>query len=375
MFDKIDPYLQNLVNVCDSHERELDCIVYTQNINYLRRYFDSNSIGEIVYTYPFISALGVKVKNHNLFRLARLNFVTYITASTKVNCLMYNSKKLMNIPEYNIVKNSFTCAIIDTGLEPNIDMSIPYNNVVHFKDFVNGRESLYDDNGHGTFVASVLSSSGVCSCCKYSGVVDNQKLVILKALSSEGETDAFTILNAFEWIYKNHKKYDIKVVCMSFGSTVLGENDPLILGAEALWDIGITVVVAAGNSGPSKESIKSPGASRKLITVGALDTNNINIADFSSRGPILNNFKPDLVAPGVNIVAGCNYKLVGKEYSTMSGTSVSTPMIAGIVCLLLDKNPSMSPNAIKRYLTTHAVSITGDRNKEGYGYIDYSTIK
>ena len=116
----------------------------------------------------------------------------------------------------------------------------------------------------------------------------------------------------------NRKKYNIKVVCMSFGSMVLSSNDPLITGAEVLWNNGITVVAAAGNSGPESQTIKSPGASSKIITVGAINDNRKNgkynednfvIADFSSRGPILDNYKPDLVVPGVDIMGGCNYRL------------------------------------------------------------------
>ena len=53
-------------------------------------------------------------------------------------------------------------------------------------------------------------------------------------------------------IYDNKDKYNIRVVCMSFGSPPLDKNDPLVLGAEALWDIGVVVVAAAGNSGPEK---------------------------------------------------------------------------------------------------------------------------
>ena len=63
---------------------------------------------------------------------------------------------------------------------------------------------------------------------------------------------------------------------MSFGSVPLSKNDPLILGAEALWNIGVVVVAAAGNSGPELETIKSPGFSNKIITVGGLDDKRIN---------------------------------------------------------------------------------------------------
>lgn len=375
MFNKIDPYLQQLVNVCSSKNKELDCLVYTNNVNYLKKYFVYNNLCEIIAVYPFISAVGIKINNKNIFKIARLNMVSYITASTKVSCLVHNSKKLLRLDSELKVNNSFSCVVIDTGVSPTIDICMPENKIIYFKDFVNNRRLPYDDNGHGTMVASALTGSGLVSNGKYSGIVNNQKLIVLKALNQNGETDAFTILDAFEWVYKNQKKYNIKVVCMSFGSNVLGKNDPLILGAEALWDKGITVVVAAGNSGPELETIKSPGASSKLITVGAIDTSKFDIADFSSRGPILNNYKPDIVAPGVDIVAGCNFKLNGKHYDKMTGTSIATPMIAGLVCYLLSINPKFTPNGVKSFLISNCIQITGDRNKEGFGYFNGDILK
>lgn len=372
MFGKIDPYLQYLVSTLNDEKHMLDCVVYANNVNYLKKYISQNNLCNIVSTYPFISAVGVRLDEKSMYKVARLNNVSYITASTKVSCLIDKSKKVLKLEDM-VVDNSFTCAIIDTGISPNIDMCIPENRIVYFKDLINNKTMPYDDNGHGTFVANVLAGSGVVSGGKYSGIVKNQKIVVIKALNENGETDAFTILDAFEWIYKNYKKFNIKVVCMSFGSNLLGRNDPLIIGAEALWDRGITVVAAAGNSGPNSGTIKSPGASPKLITVGAIDRN--GVAEFSSRGPVLNNYKPDIVAPGVDIVASCNYQLFKKHYASMSGTSVSTPMIAGIVCYLLSKNHRFTPNEIKNFLVSNCVPISGDRNSEGFGIFDGDILK
>ena len=372
MYNKIDPYLQNLVDVCSEEIKEHSCLIYTSNVDYLKKYFIRSNLCEVVAIYPFISAIGIKINNENIFKVAKLNVVSYITVSANVSCLIAESKKVLNMPNDLVVNNSFTCAVIDTGISPTIDLCVPENRIVYFKDFINNKKEPYDDNGHGTFVTSVICGNGLVSGGRYSGIVKNQKIVAIKALNSKGETDAFTILDAFEWVYKNHKKYNIKVICMSFGSNVLGKNDPLIKGAEALWNLGICVVVAGGNSGPAIESIKSPGASAKLITVGAIDAKNgdIKIADFSSRGPILSNYKPDLVAPGVDIVAGCSYKLNKKHYSVMSGTSISTPMIAGVVCKILSDNKNLLPINVKQILINNCIPISFNRNEEGFGYFN-----
>ena len=160
---------------------------------------------------------------------------------------------------------------------------------------------------------------------------------------------------------------------MSFGSEPIGYNDPIMRGAEKLWNSGITVVAAAGNSGPKLETIKSPGISPKIITVGGFDDNRINqtfyenffeIAEFSSRGPALNKVKPDLVAPSVDIVS-CS---LNNSYTTLSGTSVATPMIAGICAVILQKFPAYKPEQIKKILQRCAKGITHNKYSEGMGY-------
>jgi len=127
---------------------------------------------------------------------------------------------------------------------------------------------------------------------------------MIKALDSTGETKSNTIIDAMQYVYDIHKKYNIKVVCMSFGADYTGENDPLQQGALALWNSGLIVVAAAGNSGPEHNSIKSPGTGSRIITVGGIDDgrndNEIKIADFSSRGPVNYKFKPDVVAPAID---------------------------------------------------------------------------
>ena len=179
-----------------------------------------------------------------------------------------------------------------------------------------------------------------------------------------------------QWIYENKDKFNIKVVCMSFGSQPLDVNDPLMLGAEALWNEGIVVVAAAGNSGPQKSSIKSPGISGKIITVGALDdgrnnesnnSKNYKTASFSSRGPAYNFYKPDCLAPGVDIICASNKD---DFYTKMSGTSVSAPIVAGSVALLLEKNPNLTPNQVKSKIMRSCQKIEFDRNSEGLGLIN-----
>lgn len=373
---KIEPNLLKEVESLCNNNKKIDCLIYSNNYNLTKKYLSNNLIE--IKEFPFISAFGLSTNKENLLKYSLINHVDYITSEAKVFTQTNIAKKIIDVDAFynqNITGKGITVAVIDTGIAPHLDFTLKKNRIIFFKDFVNNKKKAYDDNGHGSFVSGVIAGSGVVSKNKYSGVAYNANLIGLKALNSKGETGAFTILDAMQWVYDNREKYNIKVVCMSFGSTPLNFNDPLSKGAENLWNAGVTVVAAAGNSGPSEETIKSPGINNKIITVGALEDNrNINeldinkfsIADFSSRGPAFNYFKPDCIAPGVNIVGIKNTGF----YTTMSGTSVATPFVAGVCALLCEKYPKITPNQIKYILLNNCIKISGNRNFEGFGLIN-----
>lgn len=379
MNNKIDPTIFEKVNVLDHDKKLFDCVIYSNNYveskNELLNTIGSNfNFAE----FPFIGAFGAKLTFWQISNLANYNHVNYITSSLKVQTQINVSKNIIELNNVNIPRN-FCTVVIDTGVSQILDLSIPNNKIIKFVDFINDKLTPYDDNGHGTFVSSVLCGDGTVSNGKYAGVDTMCNLIVIKALDNNGEAGVINILKAMQWIVDNKQKYNIKVVCMSFGSLTMDNNDPLIIGAEVLWDNDICVVAAAGNSGPENETIKSPGASCKIITVGAIndfridesyDVSNFEVADFSSRGPALGNYKPDVVAPGVNIKSACNFKLFKSHYKTMSGTSVATPMVAGVCNLLLASNPKLKPNDVKRLILNNAIQINSNRNSEGFGLIN-----
>ncbi|MBR1987599.1 MAG: S8 family peptidase [Clostridia bacterium] len=260
-----------------------------------------------------------------------------------------------------------TICFIDTGIYPHFDFLFPKNRIIKFIDLINHKNQPYDDNGHGTFVAGVASSNGILDKTN-TGFAVMSNIIMIKALSKDGSSSSNTILDAMQWIYENYKKYKINTVCMSFGADSLEVGDPLSKGAEILWKKGITVVAAGGNSGPDHNTIKSPGCNPRIITVGSFDKDSMQISNFSSRGPTLFGSKPDLIAPGVDVVS-CS--MTPPYYSTMSGTSVSTPIIAGICANLKGINPKITNEEIKSYLINHCHHITFDKNDEGAGYIKF----
>lgn len=371
MLNKFHKNLLNKVNTLSNHS--YDCVISSYNFNSTK---ESLKKLKIPFTaYPFTNSFFVRTSYENLLSISELNSVEFLSGTTKVSTTINKSKQFINIEKLTENKyfgSGITVAFIDTGISPHIDFLLPQNRIIEFVDLVNYQTLPYDDNGHGTFVASVCGGSGKRTVEHFSGIAPNINIVSIKALDKKGETDSNKILEAMQYVYDNADRLNIRIVCMSFGADSLGNNDPLQKGALALWNKDIVVVAAAGNSGPNEHTIKSPGTAPKIITVGGLDISkeeNIKVADFSSRGPVPSRFKPDLIAPSVEIV-GASTK-PNLPYIKMSGTSVATPIVAGICAIMLEKNKNLTPDRLKFLLISKCKSINKDKNSEGFGYIKF----
>lgn len=375
---KIDQKLLSEIAVL-SCERKLPCFVFGRDFEKTKRHLQKQNI-HILNEYLFINSFFCALSQKEIYALSDVHVVDYISSCANVCAQMYISKKILSVEKTKLTGEGVCVAFIDTGISPHPDFLIGRNRIKVFKDFIDGRAEPYDDNGHGTFVAGVCAGCGAMSSFKYSGVAPKADIISLKALNADGESGANKILSAMEWVFDNFKKQNIRLVCMSFGSEPIGVNDPIMVGAEALWKEGVTVIAAAGNSGPEYQTIKSPGISSKIITVGGIDDNRYDnfrynpnffeIADFSSRGPAMKKVKPDLVAPSVDIVS-CG---IQKPYTSLSGTSVATPMIAGLACLMLEKENSLTPDAIKNNLLRNCNPLGFEMNLEGYGMPNLSRL-
>ncbi len=370
--NKISPDILEKVSVLENSVcSPIPLLVEAEDFSMTKRFLDKFNY---TYTpYRFANCFCVYMDNQDLDIISSQNFVKYIHSNPRV---MAESLKDYPIFLDNLTLNKFlgqnqTICFIDTGLYPHLDFLFPKNRILKFIDFTKKSKVPYDDNGHGTFVSGVACGSGIYDLDK-SGISPKANIISLKALSTNGNSTSNVILDAMQWVYENHKVYNISVVCMSFGADVINENDPLSRGAESLWKRGIVVVAAAGNSGPKERSIKSPGNNPYIITVGALDTKNMDIAEFSSRGPTIYGHKPDLVAPAVDITS-CSNK--NTPYTLMSGTSVATPIVAGICADIKSRWPNMSADEVKKFLLSYCTPITGDKDIEGAGYINFENLK
>ncbi len=280
-------------------------------------------------------------------------------------------------------------AIVDTGIYPHQDLVHQTQRLVGFADLLNNRRKPYDDNGHGTHCAGDVGGDGYLSGGKYRGPANEVSLVGVKVLNKYGMGMASTIIAGVQWCLENKEKYGIRIISMSLGGAALGSyrHDPICQAVGKAWDAGIVVCVAAGNDGPNTGTISSPGISPQVITVGAMnDMRTVSraddrIASFSSCGPTIDGLhKPDLVSPGVGVISlrspgsyldkMLRANRVDAAYISMSGTSMATPLVAGLAALILEKNPGFTPEQVKTTLTDTAQKRGLGVDVEGKGYVD-----
>ena len=298
-------------------------------------------------------------------------------------------------------------AVIDSGVAAAHDDLLGVNGaplVDRFVDLVGGSETPYDDYGHGTHVAGIIAGSGYDSGGARMGIAPGARLTVLKVLDGRGNGRISDVIAALDYVVEHKDELNIRVVNLSIATGVYEsyETDPLTVAAETVVRNGVVVVAAAGNNGRGPDGrirhggVTAPGNAPSVLTVGAsshmgtVDREDDTIASFSSRGPAAVDYgaKPDLVAPGVGIESLSNpgstlsmmrarYLLAGtiptayRPYLSLSGTSMSAPVVTGVVALMLQANPVLTPNAVKAILQYTAERHGGiDPLTEGAGFLN-----
>ncbi len=260
-----------------------------------------------------------------------------------------------------------------------------------FFDF-NGSRDTY---GHGTHVAGTVSNKllyealaqGQNSDQIFIGVAPDAKILSVRVLGSDGTGSYESVVKGIQYVVDNKDKYGVRVLNLSISAfaTVPYFVDPLNRAVERAWQKGIVVLAAAGNVGPFAQTITVPGNDPYVITVGAVNSRRTAgywkddiVAGWSATGPTHDGFvKPDILAPGSQIVSymyndpsGTNTPALVRQhpdYSSdptlfrMNGTSMATGVASGVVALMLQANPSLTPDQVKfRLMDTARASLEGD---------------
>lgn len=353
------------------------------------------SVGRVIHRLPMIQAYVLEIPQIALDDLKGVEGVAKVEYDTRMTAQMDVARKTINVENVinkgRLTGKGVTVAVVDTGVYPHADFLVPYNRLLKQVDYVGNLDAPYDDNGHGTHVAGIIGSNGISSDGKYMGIAPDVNLLSVKVLNKKGGGKTSDVLAGLQWVMDNRNKYNIRIVNISIGGDDhKGEESSIVKAVDHLWDNGIVIVTAAGNKGPRSRTITTPGISRKIITVGCSndhETVNINgdyISNYSSRGPTRACIiKPDVVAPGANIISCAskeNYKPMERlsredsKYESKSGTSMAAPIVSGATALLLQSNPYLTPNEVKLKLSQCCDDLGFKKNHQGWGRINIDKL-
>ncbi len=248
--------------------------------------------------------------------------------------------------------SAVTIAILDSGVDVNHpDLK---GRLVSGTNTVNPLKSTRDDAGHGTHVAGIIGAAvnnglGVAGVAGIAGV----KIMPVKVFDQWGGSD-ISISDGITWA----ADHGAKVMNMSFGSFYRSKvlNDAI----DYAYGKGIVMVAAAGNW--ASEEISYPAAVAKVIAVSALNKND-KLADFSSFGPQI-----DVSAPGEEIYSTYWDSYKGSTYTELSGTSMASPMVAGLAALLLAKNPKLTNDDVRQIIEVSATDLGDPGWDPQYGH-------
>jgi hypothetical protein len=225
-------------------------------------------------------------------------------------------------------------------------------------DFVNGKPDPRDDNGHGTHVTGIIAGNSP----SLKSMAPDVSVFAYKVLDESGNGSTSTVIAGIEQAMAD----SVDVINLSLGTSDGDPDDILSQVVDRAVEAGIVVVVAAGNDG-DYGTISSPGAAREALTVGAIDSTQA-VASFSSKGPSnkIYGIKPDVVAPGVNILSA----KMGGGYITMSGTSMAAPYVTAAAANLRQLHPDWSSFQIRDALIAAAKDLNSPIFSEGRGKLD-----
>ena len=317
-----------------------------------------NAGGNISHRFEIIDGVSATIPKIAAGNIANRRFIREVQPDYNVNTVLSESADTVNAREVwnqNITGEGIDVAVLDTGIEDNTVLDVQRQT-----DFTD--EGTDDLNGHGTHVAGIVASPDD----QYRGIAYGADLFDVKVIDRNGTGKTSDVISGLDYAVEN----GAEVATLSLGANVR-DCDGTSAISEAVDNAveqGITVTVAAGNSGPENRSLNAPGCAEKPITVGSSGRG--EVSDFSSRGPTSDGrSKPDIVAPGERITSLTNNRGDGPSFESLSGTSMATPHVAGATALLLSEE-NLKPSELKKIIQETADDLGYSSNAQGAGRID-----
>jgi serine protease AprX len=362
--------------------------------------------GRVTGTLPIIDGLAVRLPRGARARLARDPRIAAVSVNARVRAqaerfddtspledpsllaTSYPASVLAPLAWRTATGNGVGVAVIDTGIDgalPDFAGAGGSSRVVASVVTNPDARTAADTYGHGTHVAGIIAGDGTRRpqgdpvAGRYVGIAPDANLIAIKASDDAGGSTILDAIYGLQFVVDHRAEYDIRVVNLSFSSTVAESyrTDPLDAAVEAAYFHGVLVVAAAGNRGASGDAVHyAPGNDPFAISVGAVDDMGTDsrrddaYTAWSSVGVTQDGFaKPDVGAPGAHIVSTlapasafahlCPSCVVDGGYMRLGGTSMAAPVVSGVAALLFEAHPGWTPDQVKSTLIESARNVIG----------------
>ncbi len=374
--------LSSIQNIKSAHE------IFKSDLSQIIQSLKNNGIDilSVQITHEYVHAvngMALQTTRRVVDQLDTHPMVASVHPDGEVKALINDNAKFVGADsaraKYNVTGKGVLVGVLDTGVDYFHDVlggGIGENfRVIGGYDFAKNDNDPMDEHGHGTWVSGIIGGNGD----SLTGMAPEVNFLAVRVLDEYGRGSGSDVIAGIEYCMDpdgNPSTDDgVNIINMSFGDDEGDADDPVSLAVDNAFANGILCVVAAGNEGYGSEinspfnTISSPGSAKSALTVGASDLND-EITWFSSKGPAPGSFgiKPEIVAPGLEITSSD----LDNGYNTGSGTSASSPIVAGAAALIMEHHLNWDNTQVKSALINSAKRLTSVESPyiQGNGRLD-----
>lgn len=331
----------------------------------------------ILSSFDIVPSISLILTKDQVMELEKETLITQIEEDQKLYISMFDVIELLELNIYRQSQGSFkgngiTIGIIDNGINtsfPSVTNIISNQYIISKRKISARNEFRREEISHGTIIASIIGNQFLDKNNNQVGIAPATKIIDFDISNLQKEYYFSDILEVFDLILINDIKIDILLMTLTTSYPSDG-NDILSIACDLLVDKEIIIVCPAGNFGPESHTIGSPGAAKKVITIGS-HSKNLTVSNFSGRGPTLDErSKPDFCLPGTKIEIPLSNDLGVRA----SGTSLSAAIGAAIIALIKESNPNISHSEVLEIIKDSCIDLNDDKAAQGNGMVTVKLI-
>ncbi|MFX1409609.1 MAG: S8 family serine peptidase [Promethearchaeota archaeon] len=344
---------------------EIRFIVSFEDISKRETFLSKQKDLKILKKFDFIPSINLYLTSQKVKDLEKNNLIRTIEEDQKLYPCIFDVLEILELNNYRKSHISYTGKNVNIGIIDNgINKRFEAISDIILNEFYLTKRKVQEIT-HGTIMATIIGNQYRDNEGIFLGIAPNAKIIDFNISNSDNEYYFSSVLEILDLIISQNIEIDIIFIPFTTINSSDG-TDILSLACDSLVNKNIIIVCPAGNFGPNDHTIGSPGAAKKVITIGSL-TKDLSVSNFSGRGPTLDDrSKPDFCLPGTKILIPLSNELNVK----VSGTSVSAAIGVGIIALIKEFNPNTSYSDVLEILKKATIDLDDDKTSQGNGIIN-----